>query len=363
MSLSTKKLDCLILDFMEEAQANEKKFNSLALELFKYQYLHNRPFQKYCLQLGRIPCKISHWKEIPFVPTTVFKEEILCCFPFRKAQKVFHTSGTTLQKKGRHYLENLRFYEKSLLIHFKNSFCIHEKRWPLLILTPTPQEMPHSSLCHMMGVLEKEIGIKGKTYYFLKKGKLLSEFLQKKLESFSSSDQPVIILGTAFSFVHFLDHCVEKKWKFKLPSGSRVMETGGTKGKSRELAKKELYEMIHQILDIPLTHIVNEYGMTEMGSQFYDNTLQNFIQKRKRKIYKNIPPWVRTRVLNPSTLEEQPKGKIGLLQHYDLANRSSVMGLLTEDMGVKMGDGFEILGRAPRAEPRGCSLVMQNYLT
>jgi hypothetical protein len=213
----------------------------------------------------------------------------------------------------------------------------------------------------MMGVLEKNFSTE-KNFYFIKKNCLLFDSFKKTLEKFILEGRPVILLGTAFAFVHFLDHAVQKKWKFLLPPGSRIMETGGYKGKSREMSKSALYEFMEKILSVPRNYIINEYGMTEMGSQFYDNILISARSGVKKPVFKIIPPWVRTRILNPLTLEKQSPGEIGILQHYDLANRSSVMALLTEDLGIKTDEGFEILGRAPQAEPRGCSIGAEERL-
>jgi hypothetical protein len=363
MSKKSEELDLKILKIIQKGVGHtfaDSAFNEIALELFEFQYARNLPYQRYCKTLRATPDNINHWKHIPYIPTGVFKEAQLACFPLKKAKKIFYTSGTSRAKQGRHYLENLTLYETSLLVHFNAHFLINKKRWPLFILTPSPEEMPHSSLCHMMGVLQKTIGIESEPY-FIKHGKFLIDSLKKSLAKMSASGQPLILLGTAFSFVHFLEDVTQMNWKTKLPPDTKVMETGGYKGKSREMSKPELYHLIQKTLGVPKTHIINEYGMTEMGSQFYDNTLKNTIQGVKKPSFKDIPPWVRTRVLNPLTLEESAPGQIGLLQHYDLANRSNVMALLTEDLGVKIGNGFEILGRAPESEPRGCSLGLEEW--
>lgn len=364
MSERTQELDSQILSLIGKGvdkTFHDADFNKIALELFQYQFSRNLPYQQYCKNIQKTPEKISNWKEIPAIPTSAFKEVPLSCFQARKAKKVFYTSGTTFHKSGRHYLQSLDLYENSLRVNFKASFLIENEKWPLLILTPSPGEEPHSSLSHMMGVLKKNIGTEESTYFF-QKGKFLINLFQKMLKKFSSAGAPVLILGTAFSFVHFLDEALKKRWKISLPPGSRIMETGGYKGKSRELKRHELYQLISRTFGVPLTHIINEYGMTEMGSQFYDNTLSYSKKKNQTSRFKMIPPWVRTRIVNPYTLQEVSEGETGLLQHFDLANRSSVMALLTEDMGIKIKEGFEILGRSPLAQPRGCSMGVADWI-
>ncbi len=361
MPISSQKLDQKILSLIQKGMnqpCSDQAFNKIALEIFEYQFLNNIPYQQYCKTIKQLPSEVSHWKKIPAIPVSAFKEASLACFPIKKAKKVFHTSGTTRQKKGHHYLENLNLYEASLLINFKNTFGIKKERCPILILTPSPTEMPHSSLVHMMKTLKKEIGTK-ESHYFIQNGKFLIDDFKKALAQLCKKNEPLLILGTAFSFVHFLDHAVQKRWKIVLPPESRIMETGGYKGKSRELPKKELYKRLETTLGIPRTQIINEYGMTEMGSQFYDHP-DSFHKKSSR--YKTIPPWVRTRVLNPLTLKEVKTGETGILQHFDLTNRSSVIALLTEDLGIKIENGFEILSRAPQAEPRGCSIGIDDWM-
>ena len=144
------------------------------------------------------------------------------------------------------------------------------------------------------------------------------------------------------------------------------MDTGGFKGQRSEISKEELYRGYEEVLGIPKEFIVNEYGMTEMTSQFYDNVLLNHFQgrhalsaDRQAPRHKTIPHWVRTTVVDPETLAEVPAGTVGILKHLDLANCGSVMALLTEDLGYAVADGFELAGRIEGAEARGCSLLIE----
>jgi hypothetical protein len=141
------------------------------------------------------------------------------------------------------------------------------------------------------------------------------------------------------------------------------METGGFKGRSRVLERPEFYASLSETHGVPFEAIVNEYGMTELLSQFYDGpvaAVSGMDLEGRRHV---PPPWVRTRVLDPNTLSAVPMGEPGLLCHYDLANAGSVMAVLTEDQGVAVEDGFRVLGRVQGAEPRGCSLAMDDLLS
>jgi hypothetical protein len=168
---------------------------------------------------------------------------------------------------------------------------------------------------------------------------------------------PLVLLGTAFSFVHLLDFLAKQHLRIELPPGSRVMETGGYKGRSRSLPKAELHALITDRLAIPASHIVCEYGMSELSSQAYDAALDATRNTQHATRTFRFPPWARAQIISPETGHEVAEGETGLLRVFDLANVWSVLAIQTEDLGVRRGDGFELLGRAARAEPRGCSLM------
>jgi hypothetical protein len=174
-----------------------------------------------------------------------------------------------------------------------------------------------------------------------------------KADKAISGDQPVALLGTAFSFVHLLDHLAVNKTRLRLAAGSRLMETGGYKGRSRVVAKTELRRLLAKYLAVPDSHIVTEYGMSELSSQAYDGVAG---QARPSAGIFQFPPWVRTQIISPETGAVAAAGETGLLRVFDLANMYSVMAIQTEDLAVGREAGFELLGRAESAEPRGCSL-------
>lgn len=176
-----------------------------------------------------------------------------------------------------------------------------------------------------------------------------------ELRASAASGAPVMILGTAFSFVHLLDHFAAAGISVELPSGSRVLETGGYKGRSRALPKEELHAEITRRLGVPASHIVCEYGMSELSSQAYDTVvpLRAGVARQAQRFC--FPPWARAVVVSPESGAEVGAGETGLLRIYDLANVWSALAVQTEDLGVRRGEGFELLGRAAEAESRGCS--------
>ena len=335
-------------------------FDDLALRVFDSQFHHNEPYRRYCERRGRRPGTFTSWKEIPAVPTAAFKELDLVC---GRPEKVFLTSGTTQgpKRRGRHGFPWLALYHASLLSNFASYLLPDGAHLRMLILTPPPKVMPDSSLVHMLEVVRKYLGVSGSRYFIGEKG-LDFRGLTQALSQAEEKEEPVLLLGTTSSFVHFFDGCLEKGLRFQLPKGSRLMDTGGSKGIGRQVQRAEFYQLCCEVLRVEEFYCVNEYGMTEMGSQFYDNVLKNRFLGIEELRYKVIPPWVRTIVVDPETLEEAPDGSVGILRHYDLANAGSVMAVQTEDLGYKVGEGFEVIGRIPGAETRGCSLALLERL-
>jgi hypothetical protein len=162
-----------------------------------------------------------------------------------------------------------------------------------------------------------------------------------------------MLLGTTLGFLRLFDYCVRQKVAFKCTPGSRLMDTGGMKTESREVSRDEFLELALTWLGIPSAQCVNEYGMCELGSQFYARGASPVFEG---------PPWTRSLVIDPETAAPAEPGASGLLRHYDLANIDSVMAIQTEDLGAARGDGFVLLGRAPAAALKGCSIDLESYL-
>ena len=354
-------------DFSSEHHGNpdfqahaDIEFNGMALMLFTLQFGHNAIYRKLCLARKISPELVSHWTQIPAVPTSAFKDFEITCLPPEQRTAVFHSSGTTEQKPSRHFhnAESLAVYEKSLLAWFRPQV---QPGTNLAILTPGPQQAPNSSLVHMFESIRRDFGAADTSFL----GKLDEaggwtvdfEATVRTLRSACDRGERITILGTAFSFVHLLDYLAERNIRFELPSGSRIMETGGYKGRSRSMPKDELHRLMTERLAVSGSDILCEYGMSEMSSQAYDTASGAHGSDAPYQRLFHFPPWARAVVVSPETGGEVNEGGTGLLRIYDLANVFSALAIQTEDLAVRRGDGFELLGRAELAEPRGCSLM------
>jgi hypothetical protein len=380
----------------EGLPSGDRAFSELALELFALQFECNPAYRRICEARQLPPANVEHWTQIPSVPTSAFKELDLSGIAQDRRTAVFHSSGTTEQKPSRHFhcAESLELYETSLWQWFQPNVGVDNK---LISLTPDQQAAPNSSLVHMFetvrlcqstalasagrrnnfplslgaraGVsqMNSDSNINGKPSQIENQSCRLTfhgniagdgawainfPSIIQQLEQASAAYRPLTILGTAFSFVHLLDDLAETKSKFNLPAGSKVMETGGYKNRSRALPKTDLHALITQQLGVPRENIICEYGMSELSSQAYDNAIGSTGAR-----HFHFPSWARVQIISPETGREVADGETGLIRIFDLANAFSVAAVQTEDLGIRRGAGFELLGRAQSAEPRGCSLM------
>lgn len=360
---SRAELDGRILEWMREPiwDYNESRFDGLALDLFAFQFERCEIYRRFCEGRNRMPANVGSWREIPAVPTGAFKEVELRSFPKEKTAHCFRTSGTSTTVRGTLHLDTLELYEASLLPTFRRFIfpdlsSPHERSF-IRVLAPSPKEKPDSSLSHMFGAALGEFGAP-ESGFDIDDGELRVDRLLTLLVESAASDTPITLCGTAFAFVRLLDHLSGRGVLVGLPHASRLMETGGFKGQTREVPRLELYTEIKHILGVPAERIVNQYGMTELGSQFYDSILRSPSEPRR----KLGPPWARVMIIDPETGHEAATGHVGIIVVVDLANTGSVLALQTGDLGRSVLDGFEVIGREPGAEERGCSIAADALL-
>jgi hypothetical protein len=335
-----------------EFPAAEMEFNCLALSLFAFQRESVPIYRQLCERRRAGPESVRHWRDIPAVPTRAFQEYEVSSIPAGERTRVFHSSGTTGRAPSRHFhhAESLAVYEASLRPWFQRHFFSAQGP-PMKLLFLTPETAPHSSLVHMLATVRRHFGAPDSLFTgSVKPDGAWSLDMEQTLAVVREAvgeNTPIGLLGTAFSFVHLLDHLQAAGKRVALPQGSRVMETGGYKGRARSVPKAELRQMFSKFLGVPGRHVLSEYGMSELSSQAYDSADGVF----------HFPPWARACVVSPETGAEAGEGETGLLRVFDLANIASVMAVQTEDLAARRGDGFLLLGRANSAESRGCSLL------
>jgi hypothetical protein len=333
----------------------DEDFGPLARELHHLQCDTIVPLGSLSAVREIAPEFAGDWRCLPAMPAAMFKEWELTSLPPGQRPHHFLSSGTTEQARSRHFHsdESLRLYELSLLEWFARNVADSE-RTRFLSLTPAPDAAPNSSLVHMFGCVGRNQG--GSVYCgFVDKTGAWEVDCERLVELLTgpNASLPVRLMGTAFSFVHLLDWMESQRIDLQLAAGSKVIETGGYKGRSRVVPRSELYQKMRIRFGVWDDDIVCEYGMSELSSQAYDTGRSPGSDDR----FFRFPSWARALVISPETGGEVSDGETGLLRIFDLANVYSVMAIQTEDLAVRNGNEFSLIGRMPRSEPRGCSLM------
>jgi hypothetical protein len=356
--VGAEALDARILDAIGTYALDDAAFVALARDLLAHQLNANPPYAAFArargVDLARLPERIE---DIPAVPAAAFKDARLATFPPARTVAWFETSGTSRGRSGRHELDTTRLYEAALLASFDRMVLGDGARLRYLNLVPDPRERPHSSLGFMMGVVARERG-DGGDGWFLHGDDLDVDGFVAAVARARAERVAVCVAATAFALVALLDALAERGVTLALPEGSRIMETGGFKGRTRVVARAELYRQAADRLGVPAGAIVAEYGMTELSSQYYDDPAgRDRIEPRP----KLAPPWLRAIVVDGDGRPVAP-GVVGAIRHVDLANRGSVIAIETEDLGALTGQALVLFGREQGAELRGCSLDAEALL-
>jgi hypothetical protein len=333
-------LKSILLDWM---RGGEGDFAELSLEVFRHQFAENVAYRNYCVALGKHPENVTSWREIPAVPTDVFKLPgvALRCFPDSEVAGHFLTSGTTTETKGKHEFRDLELYEASVLGAWQ-SLGLPEIRPPWLF-SQTPADNPHSSLVRMFGILCGRATPSEGFWLIDSEGKFhLGDY---------HPEAPTALLGTSIAL---LRACGEME-PLQLPEGSWIFETGGSKGLRKSFTPAEVRARLSAHFGVPEGRILNEYGMTELFSQFY---------KWGDQETHTGPPWVGIRVIDVHTGAPAKTGEVGYLEIIDLANLDSVAAIRTQDLAIAVGEReFILIGRDPEAVARGCSRGVEDVLT
>jgi hypothetical protein len=345
----------MIADSAGDPAAAERAFDDLAVELFVRQYERIEPYRRLCQARGVQPAAVTRLQDIPLAPSDIFKHELIRTGPVR-----FSSSGTTggYEHRSHHVLGDPDTYHAASMTHFRRMVLADEPgAMDVVLLGPSRATHPNSSLGWMYSWCSEVAGCEDAPSFFDADGHLDGDAAVDHLRQLAGGTRPVLILAVSSAWTAVLERLRQRRLELHLPADSRVVDTGGAKG-GRTMSANGLRKAAWRFLHIPAYQCVNEYGMTELLSQFYDDALRSRVDGHLGPRAKVGPAWVRTRVLDPADLEEVADGEPGLLAHVDLANWESLSFLLTMDVGRKVGAGFEVLGRAAAAEPRGCSQLL-----
>lgn len=336
------------------ADAGADDFAALALAVFQHQFDHCEAYRQFCLSRGSTPEQIDAWEAIPAVPIIAFKRANLHCgTPLR----TFLSSGTTagLQMRSRHALPEPALYQASALAGLRRFLFPDLERMRIAALVAPVAALPDSSLAQMVDWALEAFGAEGSGYAADANG-IDVDALIAALRASERDGRPLAILATTGGLIRALDALAARQLAFRLPHGSRLMDTGGDKGAPRRLSRPGLLHAVWSRFAIPGYFCVNEYGMAELSSQYYDSVIADRVAGRHAPRRLLGPHWARTRLLDPETLQPVADGQPGLVCHVDLANAGTAVAVLSEDLAIAVDDGLHLIGRVPGAELRGCSL-------
>ena len=344
-----------------------RSFSDLALEIAEFQRAFSAGFARLC-ERRRGPCESVD--DIPGVPCDAFRLARVAVHPAHEDQLRFYTSGTTSGARGMHAMRVVETYHELALQFGRAALLSSEGPRRVVALAPVLDEPPTSSLGQMMARFMVEFERRGAFDVRSPERWLIDERgvdltgLEQAAARASEREETLLVLATSFALVGLLDALAGRA--VPLPAGAVIMQTGGFKGKTREIEAGELRRSVAQTFGIPESQIVSEYGMTELTSQLYEATLPGSALQRDRQGAPGVyaePPWLRVVPVDPSTLEPVPSGEIGIARIVDLGNVDSAVAIQTQDRVRRVEGGIVLLGRAAGAPPRGCSLAIEEYLS
>lgn len=314
---------------------SELEFNTLALRVFKFQYEANAVYQKFCKLLDKHPSNVNSLRDIPFIPIEFFKSHDILSSK-EPIVKTFTSSGTTGSQTSKHFITDLTIYEDSFNIAFQE-FYGNPEDYAILALLPSYLERDGSSLIYMANNLIADSKHPKSGFYLHN-----LEDLAQTLKALDASGQKTLLIGVSFALLDLVD-----AYSFQLEN-TIVMETGGMKGRRKEMIREELHGILSKGFGVNRIH--SEYGMTELLSQAYSNGQGVF----------NCPKHMKILIRDPEdALTYLTKGKTGGINVIDLANLNSCSFIATQDLGKQISEtDFEILGRFDHSDVRGCNLMV-----
>lgn len=313
---------------------SEADFEATALQVFGLQHDGNAVYRTYCQHIGKSKRNVQSLSDIPFLPISLFKTHDVKTGDF-EPELTFRSSGTTGMERSRHLVKDATLYRKSLIESFRH-FYGNPSDYVFLALLPNYIEQQNSSLIYMMEELMHESGAMENGYYLYN-----HEDMYQKLIQLRDNQRRTILWGVTFALLDFAE-----QYTLDLPQ-LIVFETGGMKGRRKEIVKEELYDILRKAFGVADIH--SEYGMCELLSQAYSKGGNIF----------STPPWMQLRLRSEKDpFDGSDRMETGVINVIDLANLHSCSFIATEDLGRRHPDGIEILGRMDHSQTRGCSLMV-----
>ncbi len=317
-------------------ELSTENFDQICMELFHYQYQHNPIYQKFVQLLGKKPSEIQQIDQIPFLPISLFKTHPIQSGVWQ-AETIFSSSGTTGSQSSQHFVRDLDLYQTHSARIFEQQYGKLQD-FNILALLPSYLERQGSSLIAMTNYFIEQTASEQSGFYLYN-----MKELAKKLELLRQKNRQVLLLGVTYALLDFAE-----QYPMAFPPNFIIMETGGMKGRSKEMLRAEVHQVLQEAFGLEAIH--SEYGMTELLSQAYSKGKGIFLPARTMRVYAR-------ETTDPLSL--LPAGRTGGLNIIDLANLDSCAFIATDDLAKVYEDGsFEVLGRFDASDIRGCNLMV-----
>lgn len=389
-----RDLDKEIMDLIVHGEdpKDPSKFNYLALKTWTFQFHNNTILRKYSIEKYGIksPNEINSYEDIPVIPSGGYKKWNIISFPEDLIPKGsispaearakglathFTSSGSSSKtdEHGRplvvgHFYrdpDSMNLFDATITQAAKEYLFSDGIKRKFLLLSPTPEMFPYMPMIYDQELMRQNFGTEDRIYLIGKEGFDARKFVEE-LKLAEKTGQPVMIGGASFAFVSLFDGFKEKGLAFNLSNGSISVDGGGYKERSRDVPKQEFIEASSKMFGLPEDHVINLLGYGEHPTLIYDNVFRNALMRVNGSRYKPNLPWHKTLVVDPEKYPKETvflkKGEKGILRHFDLSDRGTVIAVQTDDEGELIEDGFEIWGRAKGAGARGCSLAVEEMM-
>lgn len=328
-------------------------FGPLALDAFAFQYEHLASYRALCDRHGLEPSRVTDWRRVPSVPALAFRSLALHA---AEPRLIFHGAASSAAGRSTHHHPFPDLYRAAVDASLPPACISPLQQPPVLSLVPSRQQAPHSSLAFMMEEVVRVHGAEDSLQALGDRG-LDGRAARSFLAARQRDRRPTLIVADAATIEQLLAILDRLELRFRLPAGSRFLETEADGSGVGEGHHEQLVARLAKRLALPAEAVVRQYGPFELTSCCYTASRP----AAERGVFLP-PPWMRVRILAPETLQEQPPGEPGLVTAFDLANVGSAVHLVTEDLGTAEGDGFRLVGRAAVADLRQCVRIVEEMM-
>jgi hypothetical protein len=353
-----ERLDADISSFISQGMnfRDDDLFNSLMIRCFNEQYASSASYRDYCLKLGTSPETIINWDEIPAVSSFCHRERLDRLFPRQKAEELFIESrNVDLHHTRGPFFPDNRLVELMRQVQSEAARCYlfpDIPRLKMLFFVPQPRMAPGMVMASGLERFRQEFGASGSRFLISFTGLDLKGFV-KDLRFAEQSGEPLAILGATHGLDYFMDACLKAGVGFRLPVGSRIMDSGGFMGRYAVTPPEQFFQNCERVFGISRRYCVNALWICESSSVYFDGQLADAVTSEPGGRCKVPPPWTRVVIVDPLTFRRVKPGETGLIRLYDLSNRGMASVVQTDKMGYETGEGFEIVGKLDKADPHG----------